>query len=233
MSYLTAAGGADPQVAAQTKYTNAANTVVQMRMRVDELRAMAGGSTEDLLLYKGTRLNFQRDPDGSVFSQMTIIGPSADPQILGVRFDFANMPANGNDVVLYWELLSGTSDSANIWIGTPSGTTIASGTRAVVGTTPFASQSGQGGALELRFGCFDSLALLSAGRTGSARWAKPESTDSDMLGLYYFAEGTGSTTADATGGTAITVNSGSWATGGTWNADTTASARFRPYFITG
>ena len=225
--YLVAAGGSDPTIAAQSKTDTLATLALQVIMRVDELRAMSAPSTTDLMFYKGSRITFARDPDGSSFSELGIIGPGADPQIYAGRFDFAAMPANGNDVTMYVEIVSGASD-ANMGIWDSAGTAIkaTSPARLVSGTTPFGTLSGQTGYTELRYGAFKRLTIFNAARTGSARYATTATGDSDVVALNPFAEGTGTTSADSVGGgNSVTVNAGTWVN--------TASTFFRPYFITG
>jgi hypothetical protein len=78
----------------------------------------------------------------------------------------------------------------------------------------------------------DGCAIYSAVKTGAARFAVPTSGDSNIVGLYKFDEGSGTSVADATGGTSLTIaGSGTWNTNdGAWDGSTSL---FRPYFITG
>ena len=61
----------------------------------------------------------------------------------------------------------------------------------------------------------------------------PTTGDTNILGLYKFDEGSGTSVADATGGTSLTIaGSGTWNTAdGAW--DGSATTAFRPYYITG
>jgi len=66
----------------------------------------------------------------------------------------------------------------------------------------------------------DGVAIYDTYLTGSARFSTPTTGDSGIVGLYKFDEGTGTSVADATGGTSLTISgSGTWNTSdGSWDA---------------
>lgn len=213
MSRLVTSSGSPSTAASQAKYESLTTMAVQLRVRVDELKAFSNGTFNTLLTIHGCNLRYYRDADGVADSQIYWSGPGTTGS---AGFDTANLPANGTDVIIYAEYVSGGSCKFRVYnvagasdlVNSTNGTGIASITT-----------GGGTGDMSLQRGVMDSFAVYSAVRTGADQIAKPESTDGDMLGLYYFAEGTGTTTADSTGGTAITLNGGSWTTGGTWDAD--------------
>lgn len=65
----------------------------------------------------------------------------------------------------------------------------------------------------------DGCAVYNVTLSGASRFSTPTSGDSGILGLYKFDEGTGTSVADNTGGTALTINgSGTWNTNdGAWD----------------
>jgi len=66
----------------------------------------------------------------------------------------------------------------------------------------------------------DGLAIYNTHLTGSARFSTPTTGDSGIVGLYKFDEGSGTSVADATGGTSLTITGGgSWNTSdGSWDS---------------
>ena len=217
MSRLIASSGSASTAASQAKYESLTTMAVQVRVRVDELKAFSNSTFNTLLTIHGCNLRYYRDPDGVSGSQIYWSGPGTTGSD---SFDTANLPANGTDVIIYAEYVSGGSCKFRVYniAGTVDIVNSTNGT----GINAITTGAGTG-EVSLQRGAMDCFAVYSAVRTGASQIAKPESGDSDMLGLYYFAEGSGTTTADAKGGTAITVSGGSWTTGGTWNADSGSS----------
>lgn len=201
-------------VASQAKVENLTSMAVQARVRVDEFRATNPAFTRVVRsVGKGVQWRFLRDSDGFSGSRLYTTGGG---DYFGSTFDFATLPADGNDVVMYWDYISGST--ANFAIGSPGGGTVY--VDSTHGSSLAALPTGSGtGDLWIQDGCYDCVAVFNARRTGAARFTKPESTDSDVVSLYYFAEGSGTTTADAKGGNNMVLNGATWTTGGTWNAD--------------
>jgi len=222
MGVLTLTGtSATATAGAQPKYDALGGLAVQARVRVDELRSAAGYVSLNLFEASGK--------DGLTFSLYP-----ADPGQFGFRhFETAQgnsftatnlllsaLPANGNDVVIYCERTTATVRFA---IGTPDGAEIVSGSVVSGAGAPGITSVGSGAiaipASSPQPGLvFDSLAVLNAARTGNARFALPLTSDADVVGLYYFDETSGSTTADAEGGTPLTLAGGATlSAGGSWN----------------
>lgn len=222
MSRIIATSANFATVASQAKIEALTSMAVQLRVRMDELRAFTNATFNTLFLAsgKGTfQIRLFRDPDGSVFSQVYVTGMSNT--FGGAVFDMVTLPANGTDLIIYADFIS--ESTANIAIQAASGgSPIVDSTH---GSALAAMTTGSGtGSLSFQRSCFDSIAIFNARRTGAARFAKPEPGDADIVSLYYFAEGTGSTSADAvSGGTAVALGSTTWTTGGTWNSSSVGS----------
>lgn len=105
----------------------------------------------------------------------------------------------------------------------------------------FYSASLGGSTGEIEFGPFDvaksytldGAAIYTAPKSGAARFAVPTSGDSNIVGLYKFDEGTGTSVADATGGTSLTIaGSGTWnASEGAWDGSSSVSRAVFPFFL--
>jgi hypothetical protein len=222
MGVLTLTGtSATATAASQAKYESRTGLALIVKLRVDELRAMANFTSvgvfampaKDAMRFTVFRADtgvfgFQHfeTPQGNAFSGDLLLSA---------------LPANGNDVVLYLERLGTTLRYA---VGTPDGAEIVS-TTATTGGLTTVTGSGTGAiaiptsspAPGLRL---DTLGVLSAARTGHARFARPLTSDGDAIGLYYFDENTGTTTADSiVGGTPLTLAGGAaLSAGGTWGS---------------
>jgi hypothetical protein len=192
---------------------------VQLRVRVDELRALSTASFHRVSEAAGKgpfRFTFFRDVDGIAFSQLYLVSPFGTTG--GTGFDMNSLPASGNDVIIYADYISGSTINLAMQAAS-GGSPIVDSTH---GSALAALTTGSGtGALSFERSCFDSVAIFNARRTGASRFAKPEPTDADVVALYYFGEGSGTTSADAvSGGTSVALGSTTWTTGGTWDAAT-------------
>ncbi len=212
--------------ASQAKY-EANGIIAQYRMRVDDLRAIPGFSQSiyDQANKDGYQFRIYQDSGNyeiSVFSATQgNINVTARP--------LTDLPANGNDIVIYVEALT---TGLAVAVGTPDGTVIHAGTNATGGWTGGAGTGNValGGASGDSVFHLDCYARLSAARTGNARFAKPLTTDADVLGVYYFSEESGATAADAEGGTALTLTNPDWQTADGWEADGAAGGNFSQFY---
>ena len=73
-------------------------------------------------------------------------------------------------------------------------------------------------------GLVDGLAIYSATLAGAARYSEPAASDANILDLWFFEEGTGTTAANAVSGRAALGSAmwvgATWQVGGTWDAAT-------------
>ena len=208
------------EAATQAKYESLDRWIVQMRVRVDGLRSAGIFATTELCRHAKNTGGYV----GLQFGDTGIYRMHIEDNLAGsatsVDLSLSALPANGNDIVLYW---ARTDASTAAWaVGTPDGTVIEQGTAGAFG----AGLSTGANTGTIRVGAnsrfapnIDSVAILNAVRTGDARFAKPLPTDADVVGLYYMAEGSGATTADSiAGGTALTLTGNTWQTPGAWDS---------------
>lgn len=230
MSRLVTTNTSSASVASQPKTESLTSLAIQVRVSVDSLRALPTSVFRDLVSMgaKGFTLSFYRDPNGQPFSQIYAATGAGSPG--GTSFDMNALPANGNDVVIYADYISG--GTVNLAMGTPGGGVIAGIDSTHLSALPaLTTGSGTGEIALVRNADYDSVAIFSARRTGNARFAQPVSSDTNLIAYYGMQEGTGATFADGVaGGVAGTVGSATWATGGTWNALTGGgAATWLPY----
>ena len=186
---------------------------MQMRLRADFVRTFVGN--KNILRAKkvsnfGNFLTFNFTSDG------VTAGPRiVDNTVTGAAVGL--FPPNGQDFI-YYAHITDTGDVAYA-LGTPDGTVFLEGTFPAVGGT-YAILTSAGSGEILLSGSqssiegpheVDSLAIFGAPRTGNSRFAKPLTTDSDVVSLYYFAEGAGTAAADSkVGGAAMSLANISW-----------------------
>ncbi len=198
--------------ASQAKY-EADGIFSILKMRVDAIRDIGNFTARsfDRADKDGYSLRVYVE-SGSYFIEVF----SATQGFLGIGSRLiSELPADGNDIAIY---VAASPAGLAIAVGAADGTVIHSGTNA---TGAWAGGAGTGNVnlgptadgpmLEV-----DCYARLSGARAGDARFAKPLTSDGDVLGVYYYSEGSGATVADDEGGTALTLTNGAWLTGGTW-----------------
>jgi hypothetical protein len=209
----------DASAASQAKYETGELAVI-VRFRVDAIRALANGATGTLVQFAGrSNTRFQVTRFDATNAQFTVTDTNngANSQTLIL---LSALPADGNDIIVYMRNGNGAgarviavADSAGTEIGT---TLSATGGATTTGSGNGAIRLGSDGTTGWGVN-IDCVAVLNAARTGASRFARPLATDADVIGLYYLAEGTGSTTADAESGTALTLTDTTWASGGAWD----------------
>lgn len=123
---------------------------------------------------------------------------------------------------LYFQNLPTAGGGVLSAIGDASGTLIAAQT-----STASSNLGGTTGEIEISkqpttasAWTLDGVAIYNVALSGASRFSAPATGDSGIIGLYKFDEGTGTSVADATGGTALTISgTGTWNTGdGAWDA---------------
>ncbi len=203
--------------ASQAKY-EAAGMYVQMRLKVDFFRTGPGFTNRRLDIANKGGYQIQVYQDGTIYEVQ--VDSSSQGLLSGGSDLLSELPANGNDVVLW---IAANTSGVAIAVGLPDGTVVHEGTNALDGGWSAGAGTGnvnispEAGDTPFEL---DSYARFSAARTGDARFAKPLADDADVLGVYYFSEGSGTTVADsdASGGTALTLTDGAWVAGAGWEA---------------
>jgi hypothetical protein len=208
------------EAATQAKYESLGTAGVVARFRVDILRGTAYAITElgSFPDKNNTRYMVKtRDPG---FFQVGI-NDSSNGEQTTADLSTATLPANGNDVVVF--LWRGASSISYV-VAVPDGAVLFSGTVGSygaemptgAGTGDFRAGPSTASGDVLRL---DAIAVTNANRTGVAAGVKPLAADSDVVGVYYFTEDSGATTADSkAGGTALSLVNNTWQTANGWEA---------------
>jgi hypothetical protein len=216
---------------AQTKYnnTNLAAPVVVLRVKGDAWTNLATFQEHRLFrLPNRQNFNLRASQDSAGVYSLVFSDSNNGNSFLTLTFT----PSASAFYVIYAQYEIGGS-GCYVVIADASGTVLTASSKfydsALGGTTG-----------EIEFGpsdvakgyTLDGAAIYTAPKSGAARFAVPTSGDSNIVGLYKFDEGSGTSVADATGGTSLTIaGSGTWNTNdGAWDGSTSL---FRPYFITG
>ncbi len=218
MGILNLPAGASASAASQAKYESIAGWYGQIRLRVDDLRAIGNYTQSRLAKMSKNNMEvnlYQQDGSFTLIFFDSVQGGSN--MSLGT---LAALPANGNDVVIYFHCDSVLGKASAV--GIPNGTVIASATDAPAlssatgaGTGAISLEEEAGDTTTWQIDCY---AVFNAARVGDARFAEPLEANADVVGLYGMPENSGSTTEDATGGTALTLAGGATlSAGGTWN----------------
>lgn len=207
--------------ASQTKFQSITSLFMKIRLKGDAFTNIPSYGIRTLFeMTDRYGLEVQLYNDGDTSTYKLYIYDTNDGTS-GVLFTIANASISaGSYYVLYVGILTGASNFVGELFDS-GGSSVGSGS--ATGHTIGNGGSGNG---QIRFGNngtnahsweIDGAAFYSAALTSGARWSVPAAGDSNIIGLWKFDEGTGTSVADDTGGTALTL-SGS----GTWNTATGA-----------
>lgn len=221
-------------VAAQTKFnnTNAPEVAIKARVKGDFWTKLAS--------YQQRLLTTMPSRDG-----LLVYGRQADPGDYRLGFYSGNQgfieyqltsfsPVAGTYYVVYAQYCATANGGIQGAIGDAAGSLVLTTSSTISGTLGGSTGELSIGPSDTAKGfTLDGIAFYSAPLSGAARFSTPASGDSNLIALYKFDEGTGTSVADATGGTSLTIaGSGTWNAGdGAW--DGSAGGKYRPYFITG
>ena len=221
--------------AAQTKYSNSNITECGVKIRVKGSAWTNLGTYNSVSLLQmvnrdGFRI-YASQADAGVYRGhiYTASGDGSCYHNLGIT------PDAGTWYVIY--VNKGSTGGFTFALGDASGTLITESTsfggNALVGTTGEIEigPTAHGSTITI-----DGAAIYNTNLSGSARFATPTTGDSGIVGLYKFDEGSGTSVADATGGTSLTITGGgSWNTSdGSWDAGGGGgSLGFRSYYAQG
>jgi hypothetical protein len=202
----------DALAASQAKYESG-GLGIRAALRVDAIRALGIGATGTIVQFPGlSNLRFQvgRVDASDIQFRVTDTNNGTDSQL---QIPTASLPGNGNDIRVYMRSGSGAgarqiaiATDAGVGIGTDFATVGGStATGAGTGAIRLGSDGTTGWGVNLAY-----VAVTNAAITGAARFATPLAADSDVIGLYEFAEGAGTTAADSDTGTALTLTDTIW-----------------------
>lgn len=221
----------------QTKYASAADVCVKMRIDAASIRNIPNYTTvaavtfadKDDLQFRIVR------QDTNEYALALYCTSQGQFTAMSYRA-LSALPANGNDVVLYWQcIFDAGNPTLLLEVYDGSGTLIETSTHNSVFRPSGFTNAGTGALRVWNVAqALDAagLAIYSAVLTGSGKSNKPLSADSNVLGVYYFAEGTGSSTADATGGTSLTVSNGTLnSTSDAWDDAPAVAKSVFPFFL--
>jgi hypothetical protein len=218
MQIIIGAGGS-AAAASQAKYESLTAVSLLVRLRCDELLAVADGASLERLIGFSS---------GSKSALRLVLSRAGSTLIIAGRDDaeggycFCTIArtslTSGEFVTISVFRTNGAATNAQVIIR-QNGTTLENQTSAVAyGALPTGSGNG---AINIGNGAYglavDAVAVFNRAVTTSDHDTVFTAGTSGLVGGYLFAEGTGSTSADVVSGTALTLTSVTWNSGGTWD----------------
>ena len=214
--------------ASQAKYEALTTMQHSIKQRVDELRAATIGVT--YLFFssgKNAGLVLVRAADGSATSVLRWITTAGVLIVESSGFDFALMPANGNDVRVDASYTSGGAATFRVR-NLVTNTDVLNSTSG--SALPALSTAAGSGEFYPRYGAWDAWAIFSSVRSGDALNVRPRSTDADVVGLHFFPEGSGLTSVDLRGGNPFVLDTSTWDAAGEWDANVPRLEAYQIFF---